>query len=306
VTEKLISFINGIADTDCAVLRKKGGTYDGSAVSSGRNAWFMMRRNMDRLINMLAPPQEPKLGVNLQNVRDLADNISTAKFGNNEDINSMVVRAHTHPENYGDIIRYLCDCHGAEDIFVKIEADPSGEDGTVLAVMRDLRRYLLLIEAEMVARGVVAEHAVNVVVAPKTQVPPRKLQLDPMSHYLVNKSYRDAFTLGSAVRAIVFSKWWRRRFTSDTFMLNECVDMALGLPNEIRHCYNRDGMYWRLNIHLVPKEIRESLYPRLKRTLNQDEYLKLNSRDQSMYCFLDKTGNGFRLKDVYDAWGEVR
>lgn len=32
----------------------------------------------------------------------------------------------------------------------------SGADGTVLAEIRDLRQYLLLVEAEMVARGVVA------------------------------------------------------------------------------------------------------------------------------------------------------
>jgi hypothetical protein len=33
--------------------------------------------------------------------------------------------------------------------------NPLGTDGTVLAEVRDLRRYLLLVEAEMVARGVV-------------------------------------------------------------------------------------------------------------------------------------------------------
>jgi hypothetical protein len=42
------------------------------------------------------------------------------------------------------------------DIFAAIAADPSGRDGCALAEIRDLRRYLLLIEAEMVSRGVVA------------------------------------------------------------------------------------------------------------------------------------------------------
>lgn len=41
------------------------------------------------------------------------------------------------------------------DIFEGIAADPSGADGSVLAEVRDLRRYLMLVEAEMVARGVV-------------------------------------------------------------------------------------------------------------------------------------------------------
>ena len=38
------------------------------------------------------------------------------------------------------------------DIFEAIEADPLGSDGSVLAEVRDLRQYLLLVEAEMMAR----------------------------------------------------------------------------------------------------------------------------------------------------------
>jgi len=38
------------------------------------------------------------------------------------------------------------------DIFAALSKDMSGADGTLLAEVRDLRRYLLLIEAEMVAR----------------------------------------------------------------------------------------------------------------------------------------------------------
>lgn len=44
---------------------------------------------------------------------------------------------------------------GGYDIFGSIEVDASGKDGTALAEIRDLRRYLLLVEAEMVARGIV-------------------------------------------------------------------------------------------------------------------------------------------------------
>ncbi len=46
---------------------------------------------------------------------------------------------------------------GKYDIFEHIETAPHGEDGTVLAEVRDLRRYLMLIEAEMMARGAVAK-----------------------------------------------------------------------------------------------------------------------------------------------------
>jgi len=38
------------------------------------------------------------------------------------------------------------------DIFTAIEMDHSGKDGSVLAEVRDLRQYLLLVEAEMLAR----------------------------------------------------------------------------------------------------------------------------------------------------------
>lgn len=41
------------------------------------------------------------------------------------------------------------------DIFAAIEANPEGGDGTALDALRDLRNYLNLVEAEMVARGVV-------------------------------------------------------------------------------------------------------------------------------------------------------
>lgn len=41
------------------------------------------------------------------------------------------------------------------DIFSMIARNPSSGDGTALAEVRDLRRYLALVEAEMVARGVV-------------------------------------------------------------------------------------------------------------------------------------------------------
>ncbi len=39
------------------------------------------------------------------------------------------------------------------DIFAHINNDATGADGTVLAEIRDLRQYLILIEAEMYARG---------------------------------------------------------------------------------------------------------------------------------------------------------
>jgi hypothetical protein len=56
-----------------------------------------------------------------------------------------------------------------------------GEDGTVLAEVRDLRRYLLLVEAEMVARGVVPA------TAPAQW--PRLVGADPTDIYTILAAY---------------------------------------------------------------------------------------------------------------------
>jgi hypothetical protein len=50
------------------------------------------------------------------------------------------------------------------DVFTAIKRDPTGKDGSVLAEVRDLRQYLLLVEAEMMASGAVVHqhHEPNV------------------------------------------------------------------------------------------------------------------------------------------------
>lgn len=53
-----------------------------------------------------------------------------------------------------DRLENICE-RGGYDIFSLIARDPGGGDGTALAEVRDLRRYLALVEAEMVARGAV-------------------------------------------------------------------------------------------------------------------------------------------------------
>jgi hypothetical protein len=144
-----MKFLTQIAENDVKVLEVKEGTYKGSwKAAGGRSAWFMARRNADRLINMMAPPPEPKIGYNPQNMLDFAENLDRAGF----DDKSIHVRGHAAPMIYAAMIRYMVEAGRAEDIFAKIDEHPSGEDGTVLAVVRDLRRYLLLVEAEMVSR----------------------------------------------------------------------------------------------------------------------------------------------------------
>ncbi len=53
-----------------------------------------------------------------------------------------------------DRLETIVDRHGG-DVFAAVAADPSGSDGSALACIRDVRNYLMLIEAEMVARGTV-------------------------------------------------------------------------------------------------------------------------------------------------------
>ena len=118
-----------LAQEDVAFLLRKDRSYGASwKLAGGRSAWFMLRRKMDRMIEMMRRPDPP------QTFR----------------IDQLTNGAVPAVEN----LAHLKACYNAEDIFAKIEEDPTGQDGCVLAEVRDLRRYLLLVEAEMYARGV--------------------------------------------------------------------------------------------------------------------------------------------------------
>jgi hypothetical protein len=107
----------------------------------------MLRRKIDRLLEMMKRPEAPS-GFNPDDHRG------------NPNLNSSEVN-------------FLLDSYAAEDVFAKIEQAPSGEDGSVLAEVRDLRRYLLLVEAEMVSRGAVSPGA------PKTERTVPRYSADP-------------------------------------------------------------------------------------------------------------------------------
>jgi hypothetical protein len=117
--------LSTVAHNDVAFLKWRDKTYNGSwKRGGGRSAWFMIRRKIDRLLEMLRPPNPPEGWPTLA----VVDSPTTSRL-------LLMTRA--------------------EDIFAQIRTRPRGEDGTVLAEVRDLRRYLLLVEAEMVAAGVV-------------------------------------------------------------------------------------------------------------------------------------------------------
>lgn len=125
-----------VANEDARFLLEKDKSYNGSwKRSGGRNAWFMCKRMIDRLVTMMAPPVPPSGWPN--SVEVTTENTNTLK--------RMVT---------------------AEDIFLQVEARPGGEDGSVLAVIRDLRRYLMLVEADVMARGIIQYPGASAILEP--------------------------------------------------------------------------------------------------------------------------------------------
>lgn len=107
--------LRAVTMADVACLEEKERTYGGSWKRRGGGGVFMMlARKWDRLENMLGTPSR------------------------------TINRSRAGKQNL-EIERW--------DVFAHIESNTTGEDGSVLAEVRDLRRYLLLVEAEMVARG---------------------------------------------------------------------------------------------------------------------------------------------------------
>lgn len=150
-----MDYLEMVTLSDVEVLRQKESTYKGSwKRAGGRSAWFMARRNMDRLIEMMKKPDTPA-AFNLQNMDDTIAAFDKPGFSQSDGRHMTVLGLPSSPQVTQRFLKYLRDSYVSENIFAKIQENSSGEDGTVLACMRDLRRYLTLVEAEMVARGVV-------------------------------------------------------------------------------------------------------------------------------------------------------
>lgn len=138
-----VNYLQVVVNEDVRCIMEKEQTYQGSwKRSGGRSAWFMLRRKIDRMLEMLKKPEEPK-GFNLRNVQDTIKSVAKGSS------------LPGSPEATRAILDHLLAVYNSEDIFLKIQEDPTGQDGCVLAEIRDLRRYLTLVEAEMISRGVV-------------------------------------------------------------------------------------------------------------------------------------------------------
>lgn len=298
-----------IATNDVEFLKKKDRSYGASWKESGRSAWFMCRRMIDRLTNMMARPPVPAgYGFNLQNVADAVevlertDQRDTIRFsGTNSAMAAM--------------LRHLADCYAAEDLLASLERDAAemrGDvvtaepaDGKVLAVVRDLRRYLLLAEAEIVQRvqdrdsrnrevplvyageGGSAEGdsrriggfgGAGVPMFVRMEDSNRHASLAP---WLVDASWREHRSVN------YFSIWWEPRGTG-RWRLKEFVCANVLPPKEVEHLYamrtNIDGEApeYVLEMDHCPPELRPS-YRKIEVEVNESELGRLPHWIADMY-----------------------
>jgi hypothetical protein len=119
----------------------------------------MACRNIDRLMTMMAPKEFPDHVKTIDNVLhtlQALDNCVHYGFGvHDPGVKNTGLGLPGSIEATRMILAHLKDGYTADDVFARIAVKPKGEDGTVLASIRDLRRYLMLVEAEMIAEGVV-------------------------------------------------------------------------------------------------------------------------------------------------------
>ena len=149
--------VETVALSDCEVLRQKEATYQGSwKRAGGRSAWFMARRNMDRLLTMMPAKPVPHVGIsNVANIRATLMSLKHSVHYNLDPVKQTVAPLPGSIEATMAILDHVLDAYTADDVFARIAEKPKGEDGTVLACIRDLRRYFTLVEAEMISEGVV-------------------------------------------------------------------------------------------------------------------------------------------------------
>lgn len=287
-----MKFLETVANDDVAVLRRKESTYQGSwKRAGGRSAWFMARRNIDRLLEMMKKPEDLPI-FNLQNVEDTIAAISSAP-GNGK--GSLEVQFPGTREATCAILTHLKRCYTAENIFAKIREEPSGNDGTVLAVIRDLRRYLMLVEAEMMARQVVKPEIVEKLVPRMEEQKPYTPE-DGGQHASLFPWQRENLPGDFKIREFyshVAPKVWRL----EPFVKSEKI------PREIAHCYHfttvSPSCDWILRIDQVPEELRDC-YSRVQRELNNKEW----SEHQQFFLYDRDTADGkYKLIPAYAAWG---
>lgn len=267
-----LSYLRTVADVDVESVLEKERTYVGSwKRQGGKNAWAMIRRKIDRLMIMLGDPKPPTMF----NISDLD------KFLNRECVIS---------ESAIQTIKHLRDAYHAGDVFAHIAAAPGGEDGTVLAEVRDLRRYLLLVEAEMMARASVP--TINLTTGKITgdlgdhHFGPLGALRERADETLHASTYPWVITAEQA-RPIIerapseFDKFYIKR-AADCYVLEPFV-VSFGILREIQTCYNfSDENEHVLKIENCPPSARE-YFPTMQYESNMMEHSQFPHWKQKLY-----------------------
>ena len=327
---KHMLFLEEVALSDIEILRYKESTYRGSwKAGGGRSAWFMVRRMLDRLLVLMKKPEDPP-SWNMQNIDDTIDAIGKAGFSQEIGGGALAsIKLPGTPYATQQLLQHLRDCYVAENVFAKIRETPSGTDGTVLAVLRDFRRYALLIEAEMISRGVVESEK-----APKRYKTGKKAapvethtltssELPSCTHSDVMREERRVPRYSGVQHADPYpwpwpwqvtgpvgtdlSEWYRQ--VTPTIYRLEPVMSSLVLPATLLFYYVElmadsptvDRRRWILDMSKVPEVLRDC-FPKLQIELNAKEW------EENQFAFmyeLDQSDGKYKLGKLFQqqGWG---
>lgn len=216
------------------------------------------------------------------------------------------------------------------NIFAAIEAKPGGEDGTALAEIRDLRRYLLLVESEMMSRSAieaarkkaealeaVAKRGVSMT---ERRVPRHVLPVNPcvaempkVKSTLGPRTPEDGgqhpslapwvcdgvgYFTNQIISNDLSAKFWNKR-APGLFVLEPWVDSE-NIPRCLQGIYNMRGNTWTLKIERVPPDSRQ-FFPNLRLEKNMMEWEALPEWQRVLYTW-DDNGSKYKLAEVNLAW----
>lgn len=300
-----------IALDDVEFLKRKDRSYGASWKESGRSAWFMVKRMIDRLTVMMARPKEP-VTFRLENVKNLASDVADAVHSTNVSETGMYKSrlGGGVPEAMAEHLQYLLGCHTSEDILEKLmeearaDGNLTGPDGTVLAVCRDLRRYLLLVEAEILERVVGDGPVVWTSKSEERRVP--RYEDAPTNErkigapWIVDAAWKQRSTMSQAM----FDKWFSSgRGVVGQWSPKESVHSPNAIPPmELEDIYKKasDNETWILDIVRCPPVLR-SAYQKFYVELNLKEYSALPPFAKELYKY-DSAQEKYVMQDDHLAW----
>jgi hypothetical protein len=179
------------------------------------------------------------------------------------------------------------------DIFAK---PGGGEDGTVIAEVRDLRRYLLLVEAELQSQGMCrdAVRVRSVYGALSGEESHRDLFSDapPPKPNPGNGSQHESlypWVVGwlNTSHSNWYHKDWYHKVGNDEYALEAFVEgWGAAPPAHLRDLYRVTNGGWVVRIELCPPGARDH-YPKLQMEMNSFERDRLPSWQRELYQWMD-------------------